>query len=93
MSDIRGKSQVDVRRGKAGNAPPRQPDIRKFEPRVRYIRLQPNGLHSKISFGNNVSAAKRAINIAAPVNTPKMTVGVKLDIIKMENPKMTVKVV
>ena len=71
MSDIRGKAHVDVLRGKAGNAPPRQPDTRNLEPAVRYIRLQPNGLHSKISLGNNVSAAKRAINIAAPVNTPK----------------------
>ena len=57
------------------------------------IRHQSNGFDNKISFGSTVSAAKRAINIAAPVNTPKMTVGVKLDIIKMENPKMTVRVV
>ena len=38
---------------------------------VRLIRYQPNGFHSKINFGSTVSAAKRAMNIAAPVNTPK----------------------
>ena len=54
---------------------------------------KPKGFHSKIIFGSTVRAAKRAMNIAAPVNTPKMSGGMKFDIIKMENPKMTVKVV
>ena len=43
----------------------------RLEPYVRLIRHQPNGFHNKISFGSTVSAAKRAMNIAAPVNTPK----------------------
>ena len=44
---------------------------RRLEPCIRFIRLQPNGFHSNISFGSTVSAAKRAINIAAAINTPK----------------------
>ncbi len=42
----------------------------RLEPCVRLIEHQPNGFHSKISFGSTVSAAKRAMNIAAPVSTP-----------------------
>ena len=40
-------------------------------PRARFIRHQPNGFHSKINFGSTVSAAKRAMNIAAAMSTPK----------------------
>ncbi len=43
----------------------------RLEPCVRLIRHQPNGFHSKISFGSTVSAAKRAMNIADAINTPK----------------------
>ena len=43
----------------------------RLEPCVLSIRHQPNGFHSKISFGNTVSAAKRAMNIADAINTPK----------------------
>lgn len=56
-------------------------------------QLQPNGRHRRINFGNNVSAANNAMNIANAVNTPKYIVGVKLDSISMENPKMIVIVV
>ena len=59
----------------------------------RFKDNQPKGFHSKIIFGKIVRAAKRAMNIAAPVNTPKIIVGMKLDIIKMENPKIMVSVV
>jgi hypothetical protein len=39
---------------------------------TRYLyRHQPNGFHSKISFGSTVSDAKRAMNIADAINTPK----------------------
>ncbi len=44
---------------------------RRLETCVRLIRHQPNGFHSKISFGSTVSAAKRAMNIADAINTPK----------------------
>ena len=40
-----------------------------------------------------VSADRRAMNIAAPVNTPKIIVGIKLDIMRMEKPKIMVRVV
>ena len=33
--------------------------------------FQPKGFHIRINFGNTVSAARRAMNIAAAVNTPK----------------------
>ena len=42
-------------------------DIRRLELCCRQL----NGFHSKISLGSSVRAAKRAMNIAAAINTPK----------------------
>ena len=42
------------------------------------------------SLGSNVSTAINAINIASPVNNPNIIVGIKLDIISIENPKIIV---
>jgi hypothetical protein len=52
--------------------------------------LFPKGLKLIISFGNNVSTANRAINIASPVNKPKIIVGIKLDRTKIEKPNIIV---
>ena len=46
-----------------------------------------------ISFGKSVRTASRAINIARPVNKPKIIVGIKLDSTSMENPKIIVMLV
>ena len=46
-----------------------------------------------ISLGSRVRTASKAINIARPVNNPKIIVGMKLDNIKMENPKIIVMLV
>ena len=43
-----------------------------------------------MSFGKRVKTDIKASNIAIPVNTPKYIVGMKLDKIKMENPKTIV---
>ena len=53
----------------------------------------PKGFHCKISLGSTVSAAIRAISIAAAVNTPKYIVGMKLENTRMEKPMMMVMVV
>ncbi len=86
VSGVRRKSQgsCGVRGFQEGHAA-KEPngELQKGQPRtaldatygrelcVRSIRNQPNGFHSKISFGSTVSAAKRAINIADAINTPK----------------------
>tara|TARA_B100001758_G_C18320258_1_gene562800 strand:- start:84 stop:263 length:180 start_codon:yes stop_codon:yes gene_type:complete len=46
-----------------------------------------------ISLGNKVSTASNAINIASPVNKPKIIVGMKLDKIRIENPNIIVTLV
>ncbi len=51
------------------------------------------GLQISINFGSTVNAAKRAKNIAEAVKIPKYMVGIKLEKIKIENPKMIVIVV
>ena len=43
----------------------------RLEPCVRSIEHQPNGFQIRISFGSTVSAAKKAMNIADAINTPK----------------------
>ena len=50
-----------------GPSCPALEDIRCLEP----CCFQSNGFHSKISLGSSVSAANRAMNIAAAINTPK----------------------
>ena len=40
--------------------------------------------------GSNVSTAIRATNIAKPVRTPNIMVGMKFDKINIEKPKITV---
>ena len=40
--------------------------------------------------GNSVKTAMSATSIAKPVKTPNMIVGIKLDSINIENPKITV---
>ena len=42
------------------------------------------------SLGNNVKTAISATNIAKPVSTPNIIVGIKLDNINIEKPKITV---
>jgi hypothetical protein len=40
--------------------------------------------------GSNVKTAISATNIAKPVKTPNIIVGIKLDMIRIENPNITV---
>lgn len=50
----------------------------------------PNGFTSTISFGNKVSTASNAMNMASAVNTPNRMVGIKFEKTNMENPKIMV---
>ena len=50
----------------------------------------PKGLMTLISWGRRVRAAKRAMNIAMPVNRPKYILGMKLESTRIEKPMMTV---
>ena len=46
-----------------------------------------------ISLGSNVKIASKATNIAKPVNTPNIIVGIKFDKTRIENPKIIVMLV
>ena len=50
----------------------------------------PKGLMTLISWGRRVRAAKRAMNIAMPVNRPKYILGMKLESTRIEKPMITV---
>ena len=49
-----------------------------------------NGLNTNNKAGRRVNTEVMASNIAIPVKTPKYIVGMKLDKIKIENPKTIV---
>ena len=51
------------------------------------------GLKEIINFGNRVRTASSAINIANPVKSPKIIVGMKFERTKIEKPKMIVMLV
>ena len=48
-----------------------RPVTYRLESCVRLIQHQSNGFQSKISLGSTVSAAKKAMNFADAINTPK----------------------
>ena len=48
------------------------------------------GLIDIISLGNKVKTASNAINIANPVNKPKIIVGIKFERTNIEKPKIIV---
>ena len=52
-----------------------------------------NGLKWISSLGRSVNTANKAINMASPVNRPKIIVGIKLDITRIENPNIIVMLV
>ena len=52
-----------------------------------------NGLSETSNLGKSVNTASNAINIASPVNSPKITVGTKLDNIRIEKPNIIVMLV
>ena len=51
------------------------------------------GLKVISSFGKSVNTASKAISIASPVNIPKIIVGTKLDMIRIEKPNIIVMLV
>jgi hypothetical protein len=51
----------------------------------------PKGFTNMSNLGNNNSAPISAANIAAPVNKPKIILGVKFDNVRIQNPQIMIR--
>ena len=64
--------------------------FKKIHHHLKLLTSSPKGLKKSINFGNKVRTDNIANNIAIPVKTPKYIVGIKLDSINIEKPKIIV---